>query len=139
MSTKTVKLIAFIVLLVHGIGHFQGVVASLGVKISNSNATVSWLLKSMGEKSNRALCLILFLFTGIAGILAALAFKGIILPVSAWQVFALITAFFSTISLVLFPNALAMFFNKAGAIAVNLIIYYSILFNGNWPAAIFEE
>jgi hypothetical protein len=49
---------------------------------------------------------------------------------SLWQSLALVTAFISTLCLVLFPNALAMFFNKAGAIAVNLIIYYSVLSAG---------
>jgi hypothetical protein len=52
---------------------------------------------------------------------------------------ALLTAIFSTVALVLFPKALAMFFNIAGAVAVNLIIYYSILLNGNWPSALFED
>ena len=139
MTTKTVKLIVFIALLVHGIGHFQGVAASLGAKINNSNAGVSWLLKSWGEGTNKTISLILFLITGILGILTALSFKGILINESTWQLMAVITALCSILCLILFPNSFAMFFNKVGAIGVNLFIYYSIVFNGNWPSVIFED
>lgn len=139
MTTKTVKLIVFIALLVHGIGHIQGVVSSLGVKFNDSTNNISWLLKNLGANANRTICLALYLAAAILGILTALGFKGIIVPFTSWQILAVITAFVSTACLVLFPNALAMFFNKAGAIVVNLIIFYSILFNGNWPGVIFED
>lgn len=139
MTTKTIKLLVFITLLVHGIGHIQGVIAGLGVKFNESGTNISWLLKGLGENTNRMLCLALYLGASIIGILAALSFKGWLFPDGNWQLLALITAIISSCSLVLFPNALAMFFNKIGAIAVNLIIYYSILFNGNWPTAVFED
>lgn len=139
MSTKTIKLLVFLALLVHGIGHIQGVIGSLGVKMGHSGSSVSWLLKGLGEGTNRTICLILYAGAAVFGILAALSFKGILIPVTIWELFALITAFISTAGLILFPNALAMFFNKIGAVAVNLIIYYSILFNGNWPSVIFED
>jgi hypothetical protein len=138
MTTKTVKLIAFIVLLVHGIGHFQGVATGLGVKINTGNPAQSWLLKGANEKLNSTLCLILFLITGVLGIITALSFKGVFLA-EAWQILSLITAVFSTFCLILYPNSFAMLFNKVGAIGVNLIIYYSIAFNQNWPAALFED
>jgi len=139
MTTKTIKTIAFIVLLVHGIGHLQGVITSLGIKISHTASPISWLLKGLGENTNRAICLVLYLLTAAIGILAALSFKGIFFPVSSWQWLALLTAFMSSFCLILFPNALAMFFNKIGAIAVNLIIFYSLLFNAHWPSALFED
>jgi len=139
MTTKTIKLIVFITLLVHGIGHFQGVVAGLGVKINNAEATRSWLLQSLSDKTQRWICLAMFLVTGIMGILTALSFRNILVSSSSWQIFALITAILSTLCLVFYFNGFAMFFNKIGAIAVNLLIYYSILFNGQWPAAAFED
>ena len=138
MTTNTIKLIAFLALLVHGIGHFQGVIAALGVKINNANPSQSWLLKGTDSSTSRIICFLLFLITGILGILTALSFKGIILPEAAWQPMAVITALLSTICLVLFPNGFALFFNKAGAILVNLFIYYSIIFNQQWPDVIFE-
>lgn len=139
MTTKTIKLLAFLALLVHGIGHIQGVVGSLGVKFNESSSYISWLLKGLGENANRTICLILYLGAAVCGILAAMSLLDFLIPVTSWQILALTTAIISTVCLVLFPNALAMFFNKIGAIVVNLAIYYSILFNGHWPAAIFEE
>jgi hypothetical protein len=139
MTTRTIRLLAFLVLLVHGIGHLQGMVSGLGVKFNSSSSNISWLLKALGEQPNRMICLLLYLLTAVTGIMAALSFYDLLIPVTGWTRLALVTAILSTLCLVLYPRALAMFFNKAGAIAVNLVIYYSILFNGNWPAAIFEE
>ncbi len=139
MTIKTVKVIAFILLLVHGIGHFQGVVASFGVHINNSNARISWLLKGFGETFNHSVCFILFLLTGVIGIITALVFKGIILQGLNWETLAVVTAICSIFCLVLFPNGFAQFFNKIGAIAVNLVIIYSIILNNNWPTVLFEN
>lgn len=139
MTTKTVKLIAFFALLVHGIGHFQGVAAGLGLKINKSVPENSWIMKGLNEKTARILCLVLFLATGVFGILSALALMNFIISYSAWQDLATATAVLSTLCLVTFPNGFAMFFNKAGAIAVNLLIYYSIIFNQHWPSVIFDE
>ena len=139
MSPRTVKLIVFLVLLVHGIGHLQGVVSASGIKYRSSTSTVSWLLKGVGEKWNRLICLILYLAASVLGIFGALAFRGVLGPGAAWSSLALACAVFSTLGLVFFPKALAMFFNRAGAIAVNGVIFYSILLNGNWPAAIFHD
>ena len=139
MTTKTVKLLVLITLLVHGIGHIQGVIAGMGVNFTANTSNKSWLFKGMTENTHRILCTALYLGAALTSILAALGFKGILVPETSWQVFALAAAFISTAALVIFPNALAMFFNKLGAIAVNLLIYYSILFNGAFPAAAFDD
>jgi hypothetical protein len=139
MTTKSIKLIVFIALLVHGIGHFQGVVAAFGVKINNKETTKSWLLKNSNKQTLRILMGLLFLSTAVLGILTALSFNDILLNQNLWQTLAIPTAILSTLCLIIFPNALAMFFNKVGAVAVNLFIYYSVMFNGNWPSVIFED
>jgi len=139
MSSSTLKLIGFLALLVHGVGHLQGVVSSSGIKFRTTTSNSSWLLKGLGEKLNRLVCLVLYLAAGVLGIFAALGLRGVLGPEAQWTSMALACAIFSTLGLVLFPKALAMFFNKVGAIAVNLIIFYSILFNGNWPSALFED
>lgn len=139
MSANSVKLIAFLALLVHGIGHLQGAVSSSGVKFRTSTSNSSWLLKGVAEKWNKLICLVLYLAASVLGIFAALSLRGVLGPESQWVSLAMACAIFSTLGLVLFPKALALFFNKAGAIAVNLIIFYSILFNGSWPSAIFED
>ena len=139
MTTKTVKLLVFLTLLVHGIGHLQGVVSGLGVKFNENSKTQSWLLKGSSERVNRIACLALYLGAALFGIMAALSFRAFLLPHHIWQTFAFISAIFSTFCLVLFPDALAMFFNKIGAIAVNLLIFYSIPFNGMFPSAAFND
>ena len=139
MSANSVKLIAFLALLVHGIGHLQGAVSSSGVKFRTSTSNSSWLLKGVAEKWNKLICLVLYLAASVLGIFAALSLRGVLGPESQWTSLAMACAIFSTLGMVLFPKALALFFNKAGAIAVNLIIFYSILFNGSWPSAIFED
>lgn len=139
MTTRTIKLLVFLALLVHGIGHIQGVICGLGVKFTSSTSNISWLLKGFGDSANRTICIILYSGAALFGIMAALSFKDVIISQSAWQTFAQMSAIFSTLSLILFPASLAMFFNKIGAIAVNLAIFYSIFFNGQWPGAIFEE
>jgi hypothetical protein len=139
MTTRTLKLIAFIVLLVHGIGHFQGVAAGFGLPISKAKPGQSWLFRGAPEQTSRIMSLILFLATGVTGILTALSFKGILLPQSIWGVLAIVTAVLSTLCLIIFPGGFAMFFNKVGAVAVNLIIYYSIVFQQQWPSTLFED
>jgi len=138
MTPKTVKLIVFIVLLVHGVGHLQGVAAALGVKINKGQPAQSWLLKSLSVNSNKSICLALFLLTGVLGILTALSFQQIIF-LYAWQSFAIPTVVLSTLCLIVFPNGFAMFFNKIGAVVVNLFLWYSVVFGQHWPAILFED
>ena len=140
MTAKSIRTIAFIVLLVHGIGHLQGVVTGLGFKMKKSSASYSWFFgKLLGKGLSRVLCFIFYLAAAILGICAALSFGGILLQHELWQSLALLTAIVSTAALIFFPKALAMFFNIAGAIAVNLLIYYSILFSAHWPSQVFNE
>jgi len=139
MTTKTVKLLVFLALLVHGIGHLQGVVSGLGVKFKENSSTRSWLLKGCSDKVNRITCLFLYSGAALFGIMSALGFKDFLIPHHFWQAFALISAFISSLCLGMFPSALAIFFNKIGAIAVNLLIYYSILFHGAFPSAAFND
>ncbi len=107
MSSNTLKLIAFLALLIHGIGHLQGVVSSSGVKFRMSTSNISWLLKGLGEKWNKLICMVLYLAAGVLGIFAALALRGVLGPDAQWTSMALACAIFSTLGLVLFPKALA--------------------------------
>jgi hypothetical protein len=138
MTDTTIKLIVFIMILIHGIGHIQGVIASFGIKFNKSTTFISWALKSLSGNTNKYLCLLLYLSTAILGMLGALSFYELIVPHSVWQLLLILTAITSSIGLVLFPKVLAMLFNKLGAIAVNLIIFYSLVFDGDWPAAAFD-
>ena len=81
MTVKTVYIIAFLVLLIHGIGHIQGVVSGFGVKFNRNASVTSWLLKDLGSKLNTWICLLLYSGSAIFGILAALSFKGILFSI----------------------------------------------------------
>jgi len=140
MTAKSIRTIAFIVLLVHGIGHLQGVLAGLGFKMKKTSASYSWFFgKLLGKTVSQVVCFVFYLTAAILGILTALGFAGILLPHDIWQSFALLTAIVSTAALIFFPKGLAMFFNIAGAIAVDIIIFYSILFSAHWPPEVFYE
>lgn len=139
MSPRGIKIIAFIILLVHGIGHFQGVAAALGLKINNREPALSWLLKNFGKRLNYSTCFALFFITALFGIAAAFSVMGFIIPVDFWEILATVTAVLSTICLIVFPNGFAQFFNLAGAIAVNLLIYYSTVLGQHWPSVLFES
>ncbi len=69
MTAKTVYIIAFLLLLVHGIGHIQGAVSGFGVKFNKKTSIISWLLKDLGSKLNHWICLLMYLGSAIFGIL----------------------------------------------------------------------
>ena len=123
--------IVFIVLLIHGIGHLQGVFISLGLKDFGSWNANSWILKSwFSVDAQRVICLIIFLFTALLTLAGAFSYKGLWLPVDWWNQLILGSAILSTIAMVFYPNAFAMFFNKAGAVVVNLLIFYTLFISG---------
>jgi hypothetical protein len=137
MSTKTIHLIVFLAFLIHGIGHFQGVVSSFGVNIGKSGGYKSWLLKSQSDKTNKTICFILYFLSAVGFLIVAASFKGWLFDASLWKPLAFITAIISVIALIFFWNALAMFFNKAGAIIVNAFCLFSIYLI-KWPASLFD-
>ena len=77
MAPQTIRTFAFFVLLVHGVGHMQGVIAGTGIKLGNALSTHSWLFSDLlGEKATQILALITFSLTAIFGIAAAFSFQG---------------------------------------------------------------
>ncbi len=127
MAKLTITTIVLILFLVHGVGHFQGVFTSIWLKTTSRSTAVSWLLRGLGKRINRVLCFILYLIPALGFIAAAMSFRDWILPASAWQDLALYSAFISMGGLILFPNALAMFFNKIGelvGIDIRTLEYY---------------
>ena len=127
------RLIVFIILLVHGIGHLQGVFISLGIRdFGNWNAN-SWMLKSwFSADAQRVICLIIFLLTTLLTLAGVISYKGLWLPEVWWKQLLLGSAILSTVAIVFYPNAFAMFFNKLGAAAVNLIIFYTLFISSEW-------
>ncbi len=128
-----INTVVFLVLLVHAIGHLQAVFVAINSRDFGRWNAQSWLLnKKLSQSNHRIICLSLFLSTFLIFSLAALSFRGIVMDQNLWIPISLIGAVFSTISISLFPNGLAMLFNKVGAVIVNLLIFYSVLFSSTW-------
>jgi hypothetical protein len=134
MTPKTLRTIIAIFLFVHAIGHGQGIIASLGLLSSETWNVRSWLFDNLiGEKASRTLAMVLFAICVIGFLSTAFSFLGIGLPHDVWRTMAIIFAIPSVISLIAYWNAFAMFFNKVGAIGVNvwILIILPIL---KWPS-----
>ena len=139
MTTKTIKAIIFIIFLVHGIGHYMGIISAWGFKLSRTSTHYSWLFTNLvGDKITQGICFILYALAFIGFIATALSFRDLFLPHSIWQTLALWSSVISALSLIFFWNALAMFFNKAGAVSVNFLTLLSILWL-RWPSEIFND
>lgn len=101
--------VVFIVLLVHAVGHLQGVFVAMNTRNFGRWNAQSWLIKKQISKSIlRTICLILFVSTFLVFLLAALSFRGIAMEHNLWVRLSFIGAVLSTASISLFPNGLAM-------------------------------
>ena len=134
MTPKTLRTIFALILFVHGIGHVQGVLSSLGLFNNDTWHPRSWLIdKILGEKVSRIVALLLWGLAVLGSLAAAFAFLGIGLPHGIWRRLAIFAAIPSSLGLIFYWNSMAMIFNKLGAIAVNLWILVGILIM-NWPS-----
>jgi hypothetical protein len=133
MNPATLRWVVFGVLLVHGIGHIQGVMAGLGVSSTDTWHGRSWLLtNALGESTSRALGLILYAVCTVGFLTAALGVMGWLVPQDLWRTLAVVCAIISSAGLLFYWHSLAALFNKIGAIGVNLAILVALLLL-NWP------
>lgn len=134
MSTTTIRAIASLVLIVHGIGHAMALFPALNIASTEGWHYRSWLLTgALGDSLSRVLVVVLFGAAMIGFIAAGLGMLGWLVPQSAWQSLALGSAVLSLIALALFWNAFVMFIpNKVGAIAVNLVTLWVVLGTGTF-------
>ncbi len=133
MNPTTIRWIVFGVLLVHGIGHFQGVMAGLGISSTETWHGRSWLLsKWIGESASRMVGLVIYLACTIGFLMAALGVMGWLVPEDWWRTLALVFAIVSFGGLFFYWHSLVALFNKLGAIGINLAVLVALLFL-NWP------
>jgi len=133
LAPKTLRTVFAIILFVHGIGHIQGVISSLGLFINDFWHPRSWLFDDLlGEKTSRILALVLWGMSAIGFQAAAFSFLGVGISHEYWRTLAIITAVPSILGLIFYWNSMAMIFNKLGAIAVNAWILIGLLVL-NWP------
>ena len=94
----------------------------------------SWLFTSLlGDTGASILALAIWLVASIAALAAGLGLLGWLVPHAWWRTAAIVSAVVSLVGLVFYWNALAMSFNKAGAIVVNAAVLVGLLLL-NWPS-----
>ena len=121
MSTTTLRLIAGLVLIMHGIGHVMALLPALNIASTEKWHYRSWLLNGlMGDTLSRVVVVILFGAAMIGFIAAGMGLLDWLVPHNAWQTLAIASAVISLVALALFWNGFVTLFpNKIGAIAVN--------------------
>jgi len=138
MSTATIRIITGLVLIIHGIGHAMAFFPALDIFSNEKWHHRSWLLSGfLGDTVSRVLVIILFGAALIGFIASGLGLFGWLIPHTAWQTLAIISAIISLVALGLFWNSFASLFpNKIGAIAVNIATLWTLLGSGSFPEII---
>lgn len=138
MSTSTIRIITGLVLIIHGIGHAMAFFPALNITSTDKWHYRSWLLTGLlGDTVSRVLVVILFGAALIGFITAGLGLFGWLVPHSAWQTLAIVSAVISLIALALFWNSFAALFpNKIGAIIVDVATLWALLGSGAFSETI---
>jgi hypothetical protein len=138
MSNSIIRIITGIVLIVHGIGHVMALLPALNITSTDKWHYRSWLLtRFLGDMVSRVLVIVLFGAAMIGFIAAGLGLFGWLVPHSAWQTLAIISAVISLVALALFWNSFVAFFpNKTGAIVVNIATLWALLGSGSFSETI---
>lgn len=138
MSTATIRIITGLVLIIHGIGHVMALFPALNITSTDKWHYRSWLLTGLlGDTFSRVLVVALFGAALIGFIASGLGIFGWLVPHSAWQTHAIVSAVISLVALALFWNAFVTLFpNKIGAIVVNIATLWALLGSGTFSEMI---
>ena len=138
MSTSTIRTITGLVLIIHGIGHAMAFFPALNIYSTDKWHYRSWLMSGfLGDTVSRVLVIILFGAAFIGFIAAGLGLFDFLIPHSAWQFLALISAVISLVALLLFWNSFASLFpNKIGAIVADVATLWALLGSGSFSEII---
>jgi hypothetical protein len=122
MSDETIQILVPAVLIVHGIGHWMGIMTAAGLAQTDNWHSRSWLLtEPLGETNARIIALILWVVTFVGFLAAGVGAAGWSPLQDSWRTIAVIASILSLIALALFWNAfVALFPNKIGSIVVNV-------------------
>ncbi len=134
MSNQTLRVVVSLVLIIHGIGHWMGILTATQIIKTDSWHSRSWLLTDpLGDSTARMIALALWVITFIGFVAAGAGAWGFGPTQGSWRTIAVVSAVLSLVTLALFWNAFAVLFpNKIGAIAVNVVTLVAILL-ANWP------
>lgn len=134
MSGRKLQWLIALVLLTHAIGHIMGILPAFGLSPSPTWTSHSWLLSGLlGQSVANGVSTVIWLAATIGFLLTALALMGWGVPHVWWRPLAVVSAVVSLIGLFLFWNAFAAWFNKAGAILVDVTILIGLLVR-HWPS-----
>ncbi len=138
MSAATIRIITGLVLIIHGIGHIMALLPALNIASTEKWNYRSWLLtRLLGDTISRVLVIVLFGAAMLGFITAGLGLFGWLVPHSAWQTLAIVSAVISLVALALFWNAfVALFPNKIGAIVVDIATLWALLGSGTFSEMI---
>jgi hypothetical protein len=135
MSSQTLRILIPLALILHGVGHWMGILTAAGVIKTDAWNSRSWLLTDpLGDGTTRILALVIWVIA-FAGFLAAGAGAwGWSATEGSWRTLAVVCAVLSLVGLFFFWNAFAALFpNKVGAIVINVIALAGILI-ADWPS-----
>jgi hypothetical protein len=134
MSGTILRIIIALVFLVHGVGHFMGIMPALGLASVKGWSSRSWLLTPLlGDAASSIISFVLFAAALVGFLAAALGLMGWLVPHDSWRTLAIVSAVISLIALALFWNAFVSPINKLGAIAVDVATLVCLL-GLNWPS-----
>ncbi|MFC1564820.1 hypothetical protein ACFL6G_07775 [candidate division KSB1 bacterium] len=139
MPASTIRMIVIVLLIFHGIGHYMGILSIFGIKLSQNMSSHSWFLTDLtGDKAARIIAFMLWVSAFAGFICSGLGLGDWIIPNSAWQIMAVISAFISLTGVILFWNAFAFLFNRIGVLAVNIAVLLSVLWL-HLPASLYND
>jgi hypothetical protein len=135
MPDQTLRILVPLALILHGIGHWMGILTAVGIIKTDSWNTHSWLLTdSLGDTPTRILALVIWVIAFVGFLAAGAGAWGWSVTEGSWRTMAVVCAVLSLVGLLLFWNAFAMLFpNKIGAIAIDAIALVGILI-ADWPS-----
>ena len=136
MSVQTLRIVVPAVLILHGIGHWMGILTAVGVIQTATWHSRSWLLTGpLGDPASRGIALVLWVVAFVGFVAAGAGAFGWSVTSGSWRTLAVIASIVSLVALALFWNAFAMLIpNKIGAIAVNVATLIAVL-GLHWPPA----
>lgn len=134
MSGDTLRTVIALILLVHLIGHVQGIMAAAGLFNSETwHARSPILTDAIGEGPAKVVALVIFIAAMVLFLGAVLALFDLVVPYQNWRTLAVIGAVVSLVGQLLYWNAFAALLNRGGSLLVNVATLVLILLV-HWPS-----
>lgn len=129
MSESTMRIIIGIAILGHGLGHSMGLFPIFDWTFDEKNwKPDSWLLtKLIGMPLSKVLGFLIWTAAMVMGVMAGLAVFDWLVPQAWFKDLAVWSSVVSLVGLFLFPKAFVAFFNRLGAIVVDVILLVTLL------------